>query len=59
MEEVFKKADISERIKVEGEHLTNLRFADDIDTLNNNNNKTKTKHLGKQFKKSKLKKSES
>ena len=29
-EEVFKKADISEGINVDGENLTNLRFADDV-----------------------------
>ena len=30
MEEVFKKADISEGISVGGENLTNLRFANDV-----------------------------
>ena len=30
MEEVFKKADITEGINVDGENLANLRFADDV-----------------------------
>ena len=30
VEEVFKKVGISERIHVDGENLTNLRFADDV-----------------------------
>ena len=30
MEEVFKKTDISEGVNVDGENLTNLRFADDV-----------------------------
>ena len=34
MEEVFKKADISEGINVDGENLTNLRFADDVALFN-------------------------
>ena len=34
MEEVFKKADISERVNVDGENLTNLRFADDVALFN-------------------------
>ena len=29
-EEVFKKADISEGVNIDGENLTNLRFADDV-----------------------------
>ena len=33
MEEVFKKAHISEGINVTGENLTNLRFADDVALL--------------------------
>ena len=34
MEEVFKKADISEGVNVDGDNLTNLRFADDIALFN-------------------------
>ena len=34
MEEVFKKVDISEGVNVDGEHLTNLRFADDVALFN-------------------------
>ena len=34
MEEVCMKADISERINVDGENLTNLRFADDVALFN-------------------------
>ena len=34
MEEVFKKADISEGVHVDGENLTNLRFADDVALFN-------------------------
>ena len=34
MEEVFKKADISEGVNVDGESLTNLRFADDVALFN-------------------------
>ena len=34
MEEVFKKADISKGINVDGENLTNLRFADDVALFN-------------------------
>ena len=34
MEEVLKKADISEGINVDGENLTNLRFADDFAIFN-------------------------
>ena len=30
MEEVFKKADISEGINADGGNLTNFRFADDV-----------------------------
>ena len=52
MEEVFKKADISEGINVEGKHLTNSRFADDV-ALFNEKNKTNRKTL----KHSKLRKS--
>ena len=34
MEEVFKKADISEGVNVDGENLTNLRFANDVALFN-------------------------
>ena len=34
MEEFFKQADISEGINVDGENLTNLRFADDVAIFN-------------------------
>ena len=34
MEEVFKKADICEGVNVDGENLTNLRFADDVALFN-------------------------
>ena len=34
MEEVFKKADIPEGVNVDGENLTNLRFADDVALFN-------------------------
>ena len=34
MEEVFKKADISEGVNVDGENLTYLRFADDVALFN-------------------------
>ena len=34
MEEAFKKADISEGINVDGENLTNLRFAEDVALFN-------------------------
>ena len=34
MEDVFKKADISEGVNVDGENLTNLRFADDVAFFN-------------------------
>ena len=44
MEEVFKKADISEGVKVDGENLTNLRFTDDVALFN----KT-TKQMEKQL----------
>ena len=44
MEEVFKKADISEGVNVDGENLTNLRFADD-DALFNETTKQMEKHL--------------
>ena len=44
MEEVFKKAEISEGVNVDGENLSNLRFADDVALLN----KT-TKQMEKQL----------
>ena len=44
MEEVFKKADISEGVNVDGENLTNLRFADDV-ALFNETIKQMEKHL--------------
>ena len=44
MEEVFKKAAISERINVSGENLTNLRFSDDVALLNEKT-KQMEKHL--------------
>ena len=34
MEEVFKKANISESINADGENLTNLRFANDVALFN-------------------------
>ena len=44
MEEVFKKADISERVNVDGENLTNLRFADDVAFFNETTKQMET-HL--------------
>ena len=44
MEEVFKKADIFEGVKVHGENLTNLKFADDF-ALFNETTKQMEKHL--------------
>ena len=44
MEEVLKKADISEGVSVEGENLTNLRLADDV-ALFNETTKQMEKHL--------------
>ena len=44
MEEVFNKADISEGVNVDGENLTNLRFADNI-ALFNETTKQMEKHL--------------
>ena len=34
MEEIFKKVEISEGVNVDGENLSNLRFADDVSLLN-------------------------
>ena len=44
MADVFKKADISEGVNVDGENLTNLRFADDVALLNETT-KQMEKHL--------------
>ena len=44
MEEVFKKADISEGVNVDGGNLTNLRFADDV-VLFNETTRQMEKHL--------------
>ena len=44
MEEVFKKADISEGVNVDGENLTNLMFVDDV-ALFNETTKQMEKHL--------------
>ena len=44
MEEVFKKAEISEGVSVDGENLSNLRFADDRALLNEKT-KQMEKHL--------------
>ena len=44
MEEVFKKADISEGVNIDGENLTNLWFADDVAIFNETTKQTK-KHL--------------
>ena len=44
MEEVFKNADISKGITVDGENLTSLRFVNDV-ALFNEKNKQMEKHL--------------
>ena len=44
MEEVFKKADIFVGVNVDGENLTNLRFADDV-ALFNKTTKQVERHL--------------
>ena len=44
MEEVFKKAEISEGVNVDGEDFTNLRFANDV-ALFNETTKQMDKHL--------------
>ena len=44
MEEVFKKADISEGKHVDGEKITNLSFSDDVALFNENTKQTE-KHL--------------
>ena len=46
MEDVFKKADISEGFNVDGENLTNLRFADDV-ALFNETTRQMEKHLNR------------
>ena len=56
MEEVFKKADISEGVNVDRENLTNLRFADDVSLFNKTTRQMKKKKTPKQ---SKLRQSES
>ena len=45
MEEVFKKADISEGVNVDGENLTNLRFADDVALFNETTKQIEKKNL--------------
>ena len=44
MEEVFKKAEISGGVNVDGENLSNLRFADDVALLNETS-KQMEKHM--------------
>ena len=44
MEDVFKKAEISEGVNVDGENLSNLRFADDV-ALSDETTKQMEKHL--------------
>ena len=44
MEEVFKKADISEGINIDGENLTTLRFADDVVLFNEKTKQNKWKN---------------
>ena len=58
MDEVFQKADISEGINVDGEDLTNLRFAD-IVTLFSGKKKTKEFFFKNPHKQSELSESES
>ena len=54
MKEVFKKADISEGVNVDGESLTNLRFAGDVALFNET-----SKQMEKTHEQSKLRKPES
>ena len=54
MEEVFKKAEISGGVNVDGENLSNLRFADDVALLNET-----SKQMEKTHEQSKLRKHES
>ena len=56
MEEIFKTADISEGVNVDGENLTNLRFADDVALFNET---TKQMEKKKPPEQSKLRKPES
>ena len=42
MKEVFKKADVSEGINVDGENLPNLGFANDVALFNEKQNKRKS-----------------
>ena len=55
-EEIFKKADTSEGIQVNGEHPTNKRFADDVALVNKN--KKNNKQM-KTFQEPKLRKCQS
>ena len=50
MEEVFKKAEISEGVNVDGENLSNLRFTDDVALLNETT-KQMEKHMNNQLRK--------
>ena len=62
MEEVFKKADNSDEINVDGENLRNLRFANNVAVFNNNNKIWKKNPKCEKktpLKQSELKKSES
>ena len=43
MEAVFKRADISDGINVDGENLTNLRLADDVALFNEQSKQTQKK----------------
>ena len=54
MKEAFKKADISEGVNVDGENLTNLRFADDV-AIFNETTKLMEKHLNNLNSESRLK----
>ena len=47
MEEMFKKAGIVEGISVDGEHLTYLRFVDDV-AIFNGKTEQMAKHLNSQ-----------
>ena len=52
MKEVFKKADVSEEINVDGEDLTNLRFPTMLLFSTKKNKKKTTKTNGKTIKQS-------
>ena len=54
IEKVFKKADISDGVNVDGENLTNLRFSDDVALFNET-----PKQMKKTPEQSKLRKPES